>query len=140
MTKPQISSQLRRTVTERAKGCCEYCQSQEMFSTQVFSIEHILPVSQSGTTTVDNLALACQGCNNHKYAKTQGRDPVTLKITNLFYPRQQLWRDHFTWSNDYLIIIGLTPTGRATVDTLKLNRQGVVNFRRVLYATGNHPP
>jgi hypothetical protein len=41
--KPQISNQLRRTVTERAKGCCEYCQSQEMFSTQIFSIEHILP-------------------------------------------------------------------------------------------------
>ena len=66
MTKPQISSQLRRSVTERAKGCCEYCRSQEMFSTQVFSIEHILPISQSGTTTFDNLALACQGCNNNK--------------------------------------------------------------------------
>ncbi len=140
MTKPQISSQLRRSVTERAKGCCEYCRSQEMFSTQVFSIEHILPISQSGTTTFDNLALACQGCNNHKYAKTQGRDPVTLKITNLYHPRLQVWGVHFTWSNDYLIIIGLTPIGRATVETLKLNRDGVVNFRRVLYETGNHPP
>jgi len=38
------------------------------------------------------------------------------------------------------LIIGLTPTGRATVEVLKLNREGLVNLRQVLYAAGKHPP
>ncbi len=61
MTAKPVSSQLRRIVTERARGCCEYCQSQEIYSTQSFSVEHITPVSKNGETTADNLALACQG-------------------------------------------------------------------------------
>jgi len=139
MTAKPVSSQLRRIVTERARGCCEYCQSQEIYSTQSFSVEHITPVSKNGETIADNLALACQGCNNYKYIKTQGLDPVTIEIINLYHPRQQKWEDHFTWDDNYSKIIGLTPTGRATVEVLKLNREGLVNLRRILYVTGNHP-
>jgi hypothetical protein len=36
--------------------------------------------------------------------------------------------------------MGLTPTGRATVETLHLNHEGVVNLRRVLFVVGLHPP
>jgi hypothetical protein len=47
-------------------------------------------------------------------------------------------------SNAYLwlrnTLVGLTPTGRATVETLKLNREGLINLRRVLYVMGEHPP
>jgi hypothetical protein len=57
-----------------------------------------------------------------------------------YHPRQQRWQDHFTWNEDFSIIIGLTPTGRVTVDILQLNREGVVNLRRMLYALGEHPP
>jgi len=140
MTVKPINRQLRHTVTERAKGCCEYCKSQEIFSTQNLSVEHIIPISKNGSTTADNLALACQGCNNYKYTKTQGIDPITNEITNLYHPRQQQWQDHFTWDDEYSKIIGLTPTGRATVVVLKLNRDGLVNLRYILYTTGNHPP
>ena len=38
------------------------------------------------------------------------------------------------------LIIGLTPTGRAMVETLRLNREGLVNLRRLLYAAQKHPP
>jgi hypothetical protein len=38
------------------------------------------------------------------------------------------------------VAIGLTPTGRATVERLQLNREGVVNLRRVLRTIGQHPP
>jgi hypothetical protein len=95
---------------------------------------------KNGESTVDNLALACQGCNNYKHTKTQAIDSITSQVTDLYHPRQQQWQDHFTWKDDYSEIIGLTPTGRVTVELLKLNRQGVVNLRRILYATGNHPP
>lgn len=50
------------------------------------------------------------------------------------------WQAHFIWSDDYLEIIGISPTGRATVKALNLNRLGVVNLRRLLLLDGLHPP
>ncbi|HYO49295.1 MAG TPA: HNH endonuclease, partial [Chloroflexia bacterium] len=103
------------------------------------SVEHILPKSKGGRTVLDNLALSCQGCNNHKYNKTESTDPLTGKSTPLYHPRRDRWHQHFTWGEEYTLIIGLTPTGRATVETLQLNREGVVNLRRLLHSVGKHP-
>jgi len=58
----------------------------------------------------------------------------------LFHPREQSWDEHFAWNEDFTLILGLTPTGRATIEALHLNRSGLVNLRRVLYAIGEHPP
>jgi hypothetical protein len=77
---------------------------------------------------------------NHKYTKTSGLDPRSGERVALYNPRQQRWSEHFAWSADYTLILGLTPTGRATVETLHLNRVGLVNLRRVLFAVGEHPP
>lgn len=140
MRKSRTTIRQRRVVVERAQGCCEYCLSQANFSTESFSVEHIIPLSKGGKTVLDNLALSCQGCNNYKYTKTEGFDPVSLQWAPLYHPRQQKWEDHFAWNQDYTLIIGLTPTGRATVETLHLNRTPVINFRRVLYAAHEHPP
>lgn len=107
---------------------------------QPFSVEHIKPLNRGGATALDNLALACQGCNNHKYTKIEERDPASSDTVPLYHPRRQRWRDHFAWSDDFTLIIGLTPSGRATVEALQLNREGVVNLRRILYAMGEHPP
>jgi hypothetical protein len=107
---------------------------------QPFSVEHIIPRQAGGETMLDNLALACQGCNGHKYVKIEGVDPISGELVSLFHPRRQCWRDHFAWNADFTLIIGLTPTGRATVETLQLNREGLVNLRRVLCAMGEHPP
>jgi hypothetical protein len=43
-------------------------------------------------------------------------------------------------SDDFTLVIGLTPIGRATIKALQLNREELVNLRRVLYAMGEHPP
>jgi HNH endonuclease len=131
---------LRRYVIARAQGCCEYCLSQMRYSTHSFAIEHIIPKHHGGKTIANNLALSCQGCNNHKHIKIKARDPLTHKLVALFHPRRQQWFEHFTWSSDYLEIIGLTPTGRATVRALRLNRAEVINLRRILVAFGEHPP
>ena len=140
MPKPFSKAGMRRIVVERAIGCCEYCWSQSRYSTHSFALEHILPKHRGGKTTLENLALACQGCNNHKHIKIKGRDPVSLQLAGLFHPRQQRWSEHFAWSDDYLEMIGLTPTGRATIETLQLNREEVINLRRILIACGEHPP
>ena len=136
----RVSAQQRQTVTQRANGCCEYCQSQVRFATQPFSVEHILPVSKSGGSNLANLALACQGCNNHKYNKTEAIDPVGGKPVPLFHPRQHAWEVHFAWNDDYSLVVGKTAVGRATVETLKLNRESLVNLRQILYAVDQHPP
>ena len=140
MSEQSISIQRKEIVVKRARGCCEYCHSQARFSTQSFSIEHVIPRSQGGQDTLDNLALACQGCNNQKYTKIKSRDPVTGEIAPLYHPRQQKWGEHFAWNEDFTHIVSLTPTGRATVEALQLNRDGVVSLRQVLYAAGEHPP
>lgn len=140
MSEQTLSKKLRQNVAERALHCCEYCQSQARFATQAFSVEHIKPRSLGGDMALDNLALACQGCNAHKYTKTEAYDHVTQQLAILYNPRQQLWYEHFQWNYDFTLIIGISPTGRATVDALRLNRDSLVNLRHILYQAGNHPP
>ena len=140
MSERRVTAEQRRLVIARSKGCCEYCYSQVEFATQSFAIEHITPRHKGGETTLENLALSCQGCNNHKFTKVEALDPVTEQVVPLFHPRQQSWQQHFAWNEDYTMIIGLTPTGRATVNELQMNRSGLVNLRRALFASGNHPP
>ncbi len=139
MSQSKINIQIRQAVRLRAKGSCEYCLSQEKLATQSFSVEHIKSISKGGITALENLALACQGCNNHKYNKTEGQDPASGKIIPLYNPKQQNWHEHFTWNDDYAVIVGLTPTGRVTIEVLRLNREGLKNLRRILYAMGEYP-
>jgi len=86
-------------MTQRAKGCCEYCLSQLDFSPTKFSIDHIVPKSRGGDDSRDNLALACQGCNNHKHTATTATDPVSGQVVALFHPRRDTWTQHFAWSD-----------------------------------------
>lgn len=134
-----ISSQQKAEVKQRARYCCEYCYSQENYSPDTFSVEHIIPLVKGGTNLSDNLANACQGCNNHKFVSIAAIDPLTGEIVPLYHPRQQDWTVHFAWNEDYTLLLGLTPTGRATIEKLELNRKGVVNLRRLLHAKGLHP-
>jgi HNH endonuclease len=127
-------------IEHRAKGCCEYCRSSALYSPSPFSVDHIVPRSQNGADTLDNLAFACMGCNGSKYNRTVSADPLTGQLANLFHPRRDRWSDHFCWSEDYQEILALTPIGRATVATLDLNRSTVKNLRRVLIVFEAHPP
>jgi len=140
MTRQRVKAEPRRRVFERARHYCEYCRSPERYSPDPFAVEHIVPVIKGGTTTLSNLALSCQGCNSHKYDKTEGRDPVSKKVAPLYHPRRQRWSDHFTWNEDCTLVIGLTPTGRATVAEMDLNREGLINLRDLLILVKRHPP
>lgn len=133
MPDQRVTQQIRQLVGDRAKGCCEYCLSQTQFSPQSFSVEHIHPRSLGGKTELDNLALACAGCNGHKYNKTQALDPTTNTMADLYHPRKHNWAEHFAWNEEYTIILGLTPVGRATVAALQLNRSALQNLRAILF-------
>lgn len=136
----KVSASFRKKVEERAKKLCEYCQSPLEFSSDPFSVEHIFPISKGGIDQLENLALACQGCNGHKSTKTEAFDAVSQTTAIFYNPRKDVWNEHFVWSGDFTEIIGKTAKGRVTVEVLKLNRQRVKNLRRVLILAGEHPP
>ena len=135
----KISTSNKLIVNERANGCCEYCKSPFDFSTELFSIEHIIPISLGGNDELDNLAFACIGCNIFKSNKLEGIDPLSETIIKLFNPRTMLWAEHFFWDSNFVAIIGQTAIGRTTIEELKLNRQSLKNLRRALVAIGVHP-
>jgi hypothetical protein len=140
MRKRYYTTQERQIIRERAFERCEYCQCPEDFASQPFQIEHIVPVSLNGESVLENLAYSCGGCNGHKYNKIEAPDPADNKLAPLYNPRRDAWIDHFGWNEDYSLVIGLTPTGRATVEALNLNRRGVTNIRQMLRNAGKHPP
>ena len=135
-----IRDALKGQVATRAKFCCEYCLCQEKYSPATFSIDHIIPLSREGNDDIENLAYSCQGCNNFKYNHLVGFDNITGQNATLYNPRTEDWDEHFMWNKDYTVLIGKTPTGRATIERLNLNRTNVTNLRRALHILGIHPP
>lgn len=103
-------------------------------------VEHLVPVAAGGTTTEDNLWLACPLCNGYKGAQTRAVDPLSGETVVLFNPREQIWSDHFVWSPDGTQIVGVTPCGRATTHALRLNNDYLVTARRRWVMAGWHPP
>lgn len=135
-----VSETLRARVVTQAGGVCEYCHYPEEFNSGRFAVDHILPRVLGGTDDLNNLALSCRNCNERKQDATEAQDPLTEAIVPLFHPRRDRWKDHFAWSGDFRHIIGLTPTGRATIVRLQTNHSGVVRQREVLHQLGLHPP
>jgi 5-methylcytosine-specific restriction endonuclease McrA len=140
MTKPHISKSLRELVRKRAKQRCEYWQSAEWLMGVYCEIDHVFPWSMGGSSTEENLCLACPPCNAYKQAKIEGTDPFSNQRTLLYNPRLQNWKEHFSWSEDGTHIIGISEIGRATVHTLQLNHPMAVSARLIWWQAGYHPP
>ncbi len=136
----RISASLRQTICDRAQNCCEYCGCPAEYLPDSFTIDHIQPHQSGGLSTLENLAWACNGCNGYKHTRTLYIDPETEEEVMLFNPRKENWDNHFTWISNYRQIIGRSPTGRATIDALKLNRSGLMNLRRLLSNSQLYPP
>ena len=67
-------------------------------------------------------------------------DPITLASVPVFHPQSQHWTEHFGWNEDATEVVGLTPVGRATINTLKMNRPAMIRVRRMWLAMAEHPP
>lgn len=140
MPKSYIALSVKQFIIVRARGCCEYCKCPADFSAELFSIEHILPLSRLGVSTIENLAYACSGCNIFKSNRTAFLDTISQKLHPLFNPRTMVWDDHFLWDETFTVMIGKTAIGRVTISALQLNRRQVKNLRRALMAIDEHPP
>ena len=132
-----IPTRLRRQIIERAEHRCEYCGLSQAGQEAEFHIDHVVPLSAAGSTTLDNLALACVSCSLRKGAREKAPDTQTGKDAALFNPRRDSWPLHFRWDGDR--VIGLTPTGRATVSALNMNRSLALAIRQEENLRGRHP-
>jgi hypothetical protein len=135
-----IPLKVQRRVEAAAKYRCGYCLTAKLVSGAQMHIEHIIPTSKGGTSDESNLWLSCAWCNSYKGVQISASDPETGQVVPLFNPRAERWHEHFRWSEGGVVIIGLTPTGRATVIALQLNNEHIVPSRRLWAQAGWHPP
>ena len=129
-----MDARLEAQVWRRARNHCEYCGFPAEFTRVPFQIDHIIAEKHQGRTTLDNLALSCFFCNTFKGPNVAGADPHTRKITRLFHPRHDRWRDHFRW--DGALLQGRTAVGRTTIEVLRINRQDAITVRQSLLEEG----
>ena len=139
MSRRKFSTFEKTFIQERAGQCCEYCKFPMAYSHDAFHIEHIQPIRLGGNNELENLALACDGCNTNKWGYSEWVDPETNISELLFNPREDSWEYHFHWQEDFTSIEGLTGKGRATIALLKMNRIGLLNIRKALFAFGVIP-
>jgi hypothetical protein len=91
----------------RAGNRCEYRQLPIQLQVGGFEIDHILPRSRGGQTTLANVALVGLHCNAHKWAHIDGDVPHRVSglhcsilgysggrsiFSGLCHARLQLWR------------------------------------------------
>lgn len=131
-----IPKHLREVVHQRAKGFCEYCKTPEIYVGMPHEIDHIIPQSANGETISENLALACGVCNSHKSDAQTIKDPETGELVALFNPREDVWKEHFAWSEDRLKIVGLSAKGRASIERLKMNNVLILSARQIWLKAG----
>src|SRR5438094_10597895 len=128
---------LAQLVRERAHGLCEYCRMPEIYDRPGFEIEHVIARQHRGPTAAGNLAWACFTCNKRKGPNLSGIDSATGRVVPLFHPRRHKWSRHFRWQG--ALLVGRTPTARATIAVLGINLPLRVRLRQELIDEGVFP-
>jgi 5-methylcytosine-specific restriction endonuclease McrA len=101
----------RRNIFARDHNQCQYCGKK--FVTSELSLDHVIPRSQGGATTWENIVCACVDCNVRKGGRTPRqanltlirkpekpkRSPIlNLKLTQKKYHSWQSFLDNAYWS------------------------------------------
>ena len=90
---------------------CQYCG--EKFTMGELTYDHVVPRSQGGKTTWDNIVTACTRCNSRKAGRTpeqagmrltkQPRQPVDVPAVVIEVSRTSVpdaWRDYLYWTGE----------------------------------------
>lgn len=85
MKKERIPVNLRRRVIERDGYHCVYCD--EDLTNGEIHMDHVIPESQGGTTTYDNLQVTCRKCNLAKGVLTESEftDRLRNRALNILH-------------------------------------------------------
>ncbi len=101
----------RRNIYARDQNQCQYCG--RSFSTSELSLDHVVPRSQGGKASWDNIVCACLDCNIKKGGRTPAqahlklirrptkprRNPVlTIKLADGRYASWKAFLDNAYWS------------------------------------------
>lgn len=101
----------RRNLFARDHNCCQYCGAR--FPTSELSIDHVVPRSQDGPDTWENLVCACVRCNSRKGGRTPDqarmklirkpvrpkRNPlISIKLSSDKYASWKAFLDDAYWS------------------------------------------
>ena len=101
----------RRNIFARDHNQCQYCGKK--FPTAELSLDHVIPRSQGGATTWENIVCACVDCNVRKGGRTPRQANMTLirkpekpkrspllnlKLTQKKYQSWQSFLDNAYWS------------------------------------------
>lgn len=101
----------RRNIYARDQNQCQYCGKR--FSTSDLSLDHVVPRSQGGKASWDNIVCACLDCNIKKGGRTPAqahlklirpptkprRNPVlTIKLADGRYASWKAFLDNAYWS------------------------------------------
>lgn len=101
----------RRNIYARDRNRCQYCGGK--FSTSDLSLDHVIPRSQGGPTTWENLVCCCLTCNVRKGGRTPAqahmrlvtqpvkpdRSPVvSIKLSEDKYRSWKQFLDHAYWN------------------------------------------
>ena len=132
-----VSFELRRLVSERARGCCEYCLIHESDTYLGCQVDHIVSEKHGGATTAENLCYACAFCNRSKGTDIGSRLARTGKYYRFFNPRTDRWLDHFLLMGTE--IHGRTPIGEVTASLLRFNQVERRLEREALLKIGRYP-
>ncbi len=132
-----ISEELRRLVSARAGGLCEYCLIHADDTFFGCEVDHIISRKHGGPTEAENLALACLFCNRQKGTDIGSILPGSDALVRFFHPRRDRWSEHFRLEGP--TIHALTPVGEATARILRFNIGDRLLERRLLIAIGRYP-
>jgi len=131
-----MDAKTRELVRRRAGNICEYCRiPQEATPLIPFHVEHTIARQHGGGDDPSLLCLACDRCNAYKGPNLSSVDPSTGQVVRLFNPREDAWHVHFQLSSG--VIVGCTPTGRATVRLLNMNASRRVELRELWLDEGH---
>ena len=136
----RIKKDLDEKIRRQSKNRCGYCLNPQELIPYKLEIEHIFSIALGGEKIEENLWLACRECNAHKSKKTKAVDSLTQKIVGIFNLRKQFWRENFEFNKFNTEIVGKTPCGRATVESLQMNNFYQTTARLAWAETGKFPP
>jgi 5-methylcytosine-specific restriction endonuclease McrA len=82
----------RYNIFARDKSTCQYCGHR--FSRSELNLDHVIPRSQGGTSTWENVVCSCHECNRKK----GGRTPGEARMKLIAHPHKPAWTPPFNLS------------------------------------------